>query len=66
MQNSQKQVPMTLYSKQLVEALDAIIDAVLREALTGNGEANKPHSIAITGVLDFILRFLLLRIAFLP
>ena len=30
-QNSQKQVPTTLYSKQLVDALDAIMDAVLSD-----------------------------------
>lgn len=54
-QNSQKQVPTTLYSKQLVDALDAIMDAVLSDDFAGVVEiTSEADKVAAKKGLTFI------------
>ena len=54
-QNSQKQVPTTLYSKQLVDTLDAIMDAVLSDDFAGVVErTSEADKVAAKKGLTFI------------
>lgn len=53
-QNSQKQVPTTLYSKQLVDALDAIMDAVFSDDFAGVERTSEADKVAAKKGLTFI------------
>lgn len=53
-QNSQKQVPTTLYSKQLVDALDAIMDAVLSDDAGVVERTSEADKVAAKKGLTFI------------